>query len=223
MKLWTSLTIDDFEEYLLTDSGPNLTSTPTTGTSPPLASTTTPTPSPVDVTAITTTLSAAMLAKPPSSCTDLFMKNKGSGDDVKPLKEPKQWNTWQQSFLSVSYAYDFKDVTDATYVPDTLDSDAMAVLGLQQKHAFGIVVVNIKESSALPVVHQYSDPNASDYGNAQLLYQVLVAHFTQGLTGRQCLKIIEREIDDLHLDQKWGKTCESFLNLVNNKLKDHII
>ena len=99
MKLWTSLTIDDFEEYLLTDSGPNLTSTPPTGNSPPLASTTTPTPAPVDVTALTTTLSAAMLAKPPSSSTDLFMRNKGCGDDVEPLKEPKQWNTWQQSFF----------------------------------------------------------------------------------------------------------------------------
>ena len=98
----------------------------------------------------------------------------------------------------------------------------MAVFGLQQKHAFGILMVNIKESSALPVVYRYSDPNASNYGNAQLLYQDLVAHYTQGLTGRQCLEIVEREIDDLHLDQKWGKTCESFLNLVNNKLKDHM-
>ena len=82
--------------------------------------------------------------------------------------------------------------------------------------------MKIKESIALPVVCQYSDPNASDYGNAQLLYQDLVAHYTRGLTGRRPLKIIEREIDDLHLDQKWGKTRESFLNLVNNKLKDHI-
>ena len=28
-------------------------------------------------------------------------------------------------------------------------------------------------------------------------------------------------MDDLILDSKWGKSCESFLNLVDNKLKDH--
>ena len=31
-----------------------------------------------------------------------------------------------------------------------------------------------------------------------LLYQSLVAHYTQGLTGRQCIEIIKRELDDLH-------------------------
>ena len=35
------------------------------------------------------------------------------------------------------------------------------------------------------------------------------------------MEIIEKELDDLRLDTKWGKTCESFLNLVDNKLKDH--
>ena len=28
-------------------------------------------------------------------------------------------------------------------------------------------------------------------------------------------------MDNLTLDSKWGKSCESFLNLVDNKLKDH--
>ena len=28
-------------------------------------------------------------------------------------------------------------------------------------------------------------------------------------------------MDDLALDSKWGKSCESFLNLIDNKLKDH--
>ena len=53
------------------------------------------------------------------------------------------------------------------------------------------------------------------------LYCDLVSHYTQGLTGKQQLEIIERKMDDLTLDSKWGKSCESFLNLVDNKLKDH--
>ena len=48
------------------------------------------------------------------SRTNMFMKNKGGADDVKPLKEPKQWNTWQRTFLSIAHAYDFKDVTNIT-------------------------------------------------------------------------------------------------------------
>ena len=33
--------------------------------------------------------------------------------------------------------------------------------------------------------------------------------------------MIERELDEIRLDLKWSKTCESFLNFVDNKLKDH--
>ena len=138
---------------------------------------------PIDVTAITTAVSTAMLMKPPASKTELFMKNIGGGDEVKPLKEPKQWNTWQHTFLSIAHAYDFKDVTNLTYIPDPSDSDATMVFNLQQKHAFRILVSNIKQSSALPLVRRYSDANVPDYGDAQMLYQSLVAHDTQGLTG----------------------------------------
>ena len=158
-KDWTVLDIDQFEEYLMTDSGPQAPSaTPTTASG-----------NAFDVTAITNAVSTAMLAKPPTSCSDLFMQNKGGADDIKPLKEPKQWNTWQQTLLSVAHAYDFKDITDASFVPDTLDADRYNLFTLQQKHAFGILVSSVKESSALPVVHKYSDPNAHDYGDAQII------------------------------------------------------
>ena len=82
-------------------------------------------------------------------------------------------------------------------------------------------MANVKESSALPVICHYSDPNATDYRDAQMLYQNL-SHYSQGLTGRQRIELIKCKINDLHLDQKWGKTCESFLKLVDNKLKDHM-
>ena len=86
-KDWTVLDIDNFEEYLMMDSGPQAPSaTPT----PTIASGTA-----FDVMAITNAVSAAMLAKPPTTCSDIFMQNKGGTDDIKPLKEAKQWNTWQ--------------------------------------------------------------------------------------------------------------------------------
>ena len=204
------LGLDDFEEYLGSDTRPNTL----------LQTTTAPTIA-TDVTAITNDVSVAMLTKPPTSCIDLFMKNKGGGDDVKPLKEHKQWNTWQQTFLSISHSYDFMDITDVSYLPDSLDYDEVKVFEMKQKHAFTILVANVKEPSVLPIIRKYTDSNATHYGNAQLLYYDILAHYTQGVTGRQCLEIIKRELDDLRLDTKWGKTCESFLNLVDNKLKDH--
>ena len=66
-----------------------------------------------------------------------------------------------------------------------MDTDGCTVFNLQQKHAFGILVSSVKESSALPVICKYSDPNAQDYGDAQMLYSDLVSHYTQGLTGKQ--------------------------------------
>ena len=53
------------------------------------------------------------------------------------------------------------------------------------------------------------------------MYQDLVAHYTQGLSGRQCLELLEKGLDELHLDKKWDKTTEAFLNMVDNRLKDH--
>ena len=113
------------------------------------------------------------------------------------------------------------DITDPTYAPDPSDDDACALFDAQQKHAFGILVSSIKELSILPTLHKYSDPNVPDYGDAQMLYTDLVAHYTQGLSGRQRIEVIERELDEIWLDSKWTKTCESFLNFVDNKLKDH--
>ena len=217
-KDWSVLTIDNFDDFLMDGTGPQTQSVPTSTTVPPTTGTMTPA---MDVNTIMSALSAAMLTKPPSSHTDVFMKNKGGGDDVKVLKEAKQWNTWNCSFLSVVHTYDFKDVTDPSYVPDISDSDACSLFEAQQKHDFGILVSTIKESSALPVLCKYSDPKVHNYGDAQLLYTDLVAHFTQGLTGKQHLEIIERELDELRLDTKWTKTCEAFLNLVDNKMKDH--
>ena len=149
------------------------------------------------------------------------MKNKGCGDDVKPLKEAKQWNAWHQTFLSVAHSHDFMDITDPTYVPDPSDDDACTLFDAQQKHAFGILVSSIKESSILPTLRKYSDPNVLDYGDAQMLYTDLVAHYTQGLSGRQRIEVIKHELDEIRLNPKWSKMCESFLNFVDNKLKDH--
>ena len=148
---WTSLSAKDFDEYLLTGNGPQATYDPATGTT-----TTTS-----DVSAITRAIVAAMLSKPPPSQSALFMKNKGGSDEIKPLKEPKHWNTWQRTFLSVAHSYNFMDITDSTYVPDSIDADACTVFKLQKKHAFSLLVSNVKESSALPVIWKYSDPNAT--------------------------------------------------------------
>ena len=93
MKDWSGLTVDTFKEYLMTSAGPQVPSTTapglvtTTATTPPPVA---PTPAPVDVMAITKAISAAMLVKSPASKTDIFMKNKGGRDEVKPLKEQQQ-------------------------------------------------------------------------------------------------------------------------------------
>ena len=77
---WTTLTLRNFEEYLVTDSGPVTTPTATTPTVVATA--------PVDVPAITSAVTSAMLARAPMSHTNMFMKKKGGADDVKLLKEP---------------------------------------------------------------------------------------------------------------------------------------
>ena len=75
-KDWTVLSHDDFEEYLVTNTGPQVSAPP-----PPTTAST-----PIDVTAIT--VSMAMLTEPPASRTELFMKNKGGGGGGRRGKTP---------------------------------------------------------------------------------------------------------------------------------------
>ena len=75
--------------------------------------------------------------------------------------------------------------------------DACALFDPQQKHGFGILVSSIKESSILLTLHKYSDPNMTDNGEAQMLYTDLVAHYTQGLSGKKCIEVIECELDEI--------------------------
>ena len=191
-KEWRVLTIDDFDDFLTNGTGPYSTVSPSGGdTTGGHVTSPTPTPTSIDVVTITNTVSTAMLSKPPPSRNDVFLKNKGGSDDVKTFKEGKPWNTWNRSFLSVTHTYDFKDITDPMYVPDSMDDNACALFESQQKHAFGILISSIKQSIVLPVLHKYSKPNATYYGDAQILYAELVAHFTQGLTGKQHSELIE--------------------------------
>ena len=104
------LTIDNFDDFLMDGTGPQTQTVPAS-TNPP--TTRTPTTA-MDVTAITSALSAAMLTKSSPSCTNVFLNNKGGGDDEKPLKEAKQWNAWHHTFLSIAHSHDFMDITDPT-------------------------------------------------------------------------------------------------------------
>ena len=73
---------------------------------------------------------------------------------------------WQCNFFSVAHAYDFKYITDVTLARDPMDVDDCTVFDLQQNHTCGILVSCVKESSVLPASWKYSDPNATNYGNA---------------------------------------------------------
>ena len=53
------------------------------------------------------------------------------------------------------------------------------------------------------------------------MYQDLDAHYTQGLSGQQWVELLEKGLDELCLDKKWDKMTEAFLNMVDNRLKDH--
>ena len=65
-----------------------------------------------------------------------------------------------------------------------------------------MMVTNLKESNTLlcPGCLEYSDPHAVDYGDAQLLYQEVVTHYTKGFTGKQWLDLIEQELNILILN-----------------------
>ena len=82
---WTPLSLANFEEYLLAGQGPQTAHVPVaTPVAAPAA--TAPTTTLVDVTTFTNALSAAMLSRPLSSCTDIFMKNIGGGMMLNLLK-----------------------------------------------------------------------------------------------------------------------------------------
>ena len=113
---WTSLTILNYEEYLSTDSGPTTTATAAAPVPTPTSTTT------MDVTTITNALSAALLTKPLSSHTDIFLKNKGRGDEP-TVKLPRR------SYIIRPYKLSpMDDEVDETLIMADVVTDMDAIL-----------------------------------------------------------------------------------------------
>ena len=51
--------------------------------------------------------------------------------------------------------------------------------------------------------------------------RILRPTILKDLRALNAFEILERELDEIRLDQKRGKSCETFLNMVDSKLKDH--
>ena len=103
------------------------------------------------------------------------------------------------------------DITDISYVPDPMVADACNVFDLQQNHVFGSLFLVSRNPA-------FSQLFENILTQVQLIMEMhnsssmTLSLITQRLMGRQRLEIIKHELDDLTLDSKWGKTCESFLN-----------
>ena len=134
------------------------------------------------------------------------------------FSDRKQWNTWHRAFRATAKAQGLDNVLDATYVPST--SEEQALFDALQAYMFAAFTHTLKEPAATGVLRKYSGKTAVDEGNAQKLYQDLVALMSAGIAARTSRAMLEKEILELRLDHHWNKPIASFLTRLTHLIAD---
>ena len=178
-----------------------------------LASTATlPTPvaAPAPVASSTRTLSAANEFK------------KGIKRDItvfKTLKDQKQWNPWHHAFDATAIAQGLGNILDVSYLPTTLDEQAL--FDVLQAYGFAVFTTTLVLAETSTLVSRYSGPSAgANEGNAQLLYQDLVNLMSSGVAGGTLHTNLEKQVISLRLTHTWTKGIVSFLTHFTHLIED---
>ena len=157
-----------------------------------------------------------------TSARDTFVRGtKQSIEDYKPYKDKRQWNSWNRTLRALARQHGVSNVLDPSYVPDATNADAMALFDEQQNFLFAVFTATLKESSAMEILRQHSDPTDTWFGNAQGIYDALLTSMQSGVQAKLSAEQIERELTNMRLDSSWTKTNESFVNRIATLCSDH--
>ena len=210
---WTGYTIDNYEDFLAgVCAVPPPASDARSIATAVAASIADGAPDPLDFARAAVT--AATAARPTSTPADELIKGlKRSVDDYKPFKEARNWNQWHRHLIATGRQHGITNVFDDTYAPVPTDARQVDLWDEIQKFAFSVFTATLIESSSADIVRRYSNLRTTSFGNAQNLYKDLKEHFTEGVHGKARIESLEKDIDELCLDNKWNKTVVSFVNV----------
>ena len=225
---WTTADPEEFEEWA-DKKARGIPSAPPAPPPPPPP----PPPPVIDIPAIASAVAGAIPtaadvgaavegARTRASQAETFIKGtKRSFEDYKVYKDKRQWNSWHRQLRATATQHGLENILNSEYSPDETDADALALWNQQQKFMFAVFTATLKETSAMEIVRQHSDPTQGSYGNAQGIYQALKQSMQGGLQAQLEAESIERQINEMRLDTSWTKSCEAFVNRMATLFSDH--
>jgi hypothetical protein len=162
---------------------------------------------------MTTTAPATRMANPTSVPTprvkDPVMEFKrGIKRDITyftPLKDEKQWDTWQCTTVAQAHAQDISEVLDPTYTPITVEE--MELFDEKQKYMFAAFERNLLTDQGKAFVRDY----AQTY-DAQAIYKDLCAYALQSTKASLDSSAILSYLTSVRCgDGSWRGTTHAFI------------
>ena len=87
------------------------------------------------------------------NCLETFLKNKGTSEAYKPLREAKYWNQWHQALIAIATSQGLEDVLDPTFALGTMATSAdLELWNAKHKHAYAILSSCLLESGSQQIV-----------------------------------------------------------------------
>ena len=122
-----------------------------------------------------------------------------------PLKEEKQWDTWQRTTIALARAQDVSEVLEPTYVPST--SEDIDLFDEKQKYMFTAFERNLLTDQGKAFVRDY----ANTY-DAQSIYRDLCAYALQSTKASLDSSAILSYLTSVRIgDGSWRGTTHAFI------------
>ena len=174
-----------------------------------LSTTDYPTPAPTT----TTTTSGT----PPMDHTlDTFLKgSKCSITEYDAFKQEYAWPQWKRKLISMAATHNVDNVLIPDYTPDENSPTEVTLFEAQQSFMFGVFNYKLETAYGCLLLKEHQNDR-----NAQMIFAKLCLHYDCGTAAALRARQLEQYLSNLHLDNSWNKTCQSFLMHFRTNLFD---
>jgi hypothetical protein len=130
------------------------------------------------------------------------------------IKDDRDFDNWQRSFLAMAACHQIKEVFDPDYTPNS--SDEVEIFNLKQTFAYSVLVRVLKTDVGKTIVRKYEKTM-----NAQQIWKEFVMDAKFSVKAKISAAQILSWITTVKYDDDWKGTSHGFLLYWINKVRDY--
>ena len=148
----------------------------------------------------------------PLSNTNFMSGIKKNISDYPKLKEDKFFRGWYRQFSAIAATHDVSEVLDPDYTPSLSEK---SVFEAKNTFVYSVLVSSLKTTKSNQFVRVYEKSK-----DGQSVLRDLCKAYQQGTIADLSAEVLEIELLNFKLDDKWNKSLEHFLDMWNHKVMD---